>query len=438
MADETTQLILGDAAAVALGQPRKRRFFGRKTKQRERLTNCENCGVELAGEYCAKCGQHAIDYRRSLIRVLIDAADSFLNWDTKFLKSVGVLLVTPWRLTNDFNAGKRVRYVHPLRLYLLASIAFFLLARLVNLNGMKADKPMQLTPEDRAEIDSAVAKLSAPDSPLSPEQRAKIDAARARWMAPDPAEPPHKRAAFEKMITRLNRIADKETLKPKDINKIDVNLKVLDELDAQLGVKPPPAPPPPVDAVPESPNASAPTAAAPSPAPGAGPRIHFGTGTGEKKTPFESWLETRIKDKVGEDGTKATLFLETLRSNVPTMMLACVPLFAFVLKVLYVRQRRYYVEHLVYALHIHTFVYVAVVVITLLAMALQRIAPGLETVIVTLLSFVVFAQVFLSIRRVYRQGWFMSTFKFMLGGVAYLTVLATALTLTAFITLLLP
>jgi hypothetical protein len=61
--------------------------------------------------------------------VALDALDSFLNWDTKFLNSVGVLLLRPWRLTNDFNAGRRVRYVHPLRLYLLASIAFFLLAQ---------------------------------------------------------------------------------------------------------------------------------------------------------------------------------------------------------------------------------------------------------------------------------------------------------------------
>ena len=44
-----------------------------------------------------------------------------------------VLLTRPGKLTNDFNAGRRMRYMHPLRLYLLASIAFFLMARLINL-----------------------------------------------------------------------------------------------------------------------------------------------------------------------------------------------------------------------------------------------------------------------------------------------------------------
>jgi len=44
----------------------------------------------------------------------------------------------------------------------------------------------------------------------------------------------------------------------------------------------------------------------------------------------------------------------------------------------------------------------------------------------------------LSIRRVYRQGWFLSVFKFFLGGFAYLVVLFVALAATFFITIVLP
>ena len=114
MPDEPTDFIIGDAAADAFGQGRRGRgMFGRRKKpkkdDRPPLTHCENCQVPLTGEFCANCGQHAIDYRRSLIRVLIDAADSFFNWDTKFLQSIGILITRPWRLTNDFNAGRRAR-----------------------------------------------------------------------------------------------------------------------------------------------------------------------------------------------------------------------------------------------------------------------------------------------------------------------------------------
>ena len=122
-----------------------------------------------------QCGQHAIDYRRSLFRVLLDAADSFLNWDTKFLHSLNVLLLRPFQLTNDFNSGRRARYVHPLRLYLIASIIFFLLARAIN---WETPDSVDLTPQDRTELVTSLAKLTGPDSPLSPEQREKIEAAR--------------------------------------------------------------------------------------------------------------------------------------------------------------------------------------------------------------------------------------------------------------------
>ena len=47
-------------------------------------------------------------------------------------------------------------------------------------------------------------------------------------------------------------------------------------------------------------------------------------------------------------------------------------------------------------------------------------------------------QIFLSIRRVYRQGWFVSIFKFLFGGFVYLIVLVVALAVTFFVTIALP
>ena len=150
-------------------------------------------------------------------------------------------------------------------------------------------------------------------------------------------------------------------------------------------------------------------------------------------------MEQRIKDRIGEDGTNAKLFVETLRSNLSTMMLFCVPLFAFILKILYIRQKRFYIEHLVYALNIHAFFYIAVILVVLISIGLNRWIPGTPQVLLTLLlCLLVFVQIFLSIRRVYRQGWFMTTFKFAFGGLIYLFVLAFAVAATAFVTIALP
>ena len=432
MADETTQFILGDAAVDALDQPRKkRRFFGKGRKPVEPLTKCENCDTPLSGEYCSACGQHAIDYRRSLWRVGIDALDSFFNWDTKFLQTVGVLLLRPWRLTNDFNAGRRVRYVHPLRLYLLASIAFFLLAKLVNFDGFEDKRDIEITAEDRAEIDGAVAKLLAPESPLTPEQRTRVEAARQKLATPEAMpETPQARVLFNKGMTRLVGLSEKKEFKTKDIVRLETALGFVE------GVAPEPpgagagSTPPPADFIgPPNPRSTSKNY---------GPVIQFDNDNGKPKEPFEIWLEGRVKEKFGEDGTKAEIFLQTLRDNIPTMMLACVPLFAFVLQALYIRHGRYYVEHLVYALHIHTFVYVAVVVITVIGMGTMRVLPAVQPFLVFILSVAAAVQVFLSIRRVYKQGWIKTTLKFAVGGFVYLTVLSVAVAITAFITLIMP
>ena len=443
MADETTQFIVGDAAVDAVTTRRKRRFF-RSKKQRPPLTRCENCDTALTGEYCSQCGQHAIDYHRSLTRLAIDAADSLLNWDTKFLNTLVVLLLRPWRLTNDFNAGRRVRYVHPLRLYLLASIAFFLLAKLVHLNP---NDTIQLSADDRAQIATALSKLTGTESPLTPEQRSRIEAARARWAAPETIPDAKARAKLERAMMRLPRFAEKKQLTPKDAAKIEAALRRIEAAvpptppqapDAAAAASPPAITPPTAPAPPAMPQPSGSAAARARPRPA--PIIQFDsdeTGSGNN-SPFGKWLEERIKLKIGEDGTNAQLFLETLRNNIPTMMLFCIPLFALVLKILYVRQRRFYIEHLVYALHIHSFVYVAVIAISFVSIGLERSLAALQAPVTLLLSFTVAGLVFVSIRRVYRQGWTMTVLKFFVGAVAYLFVLIAAITATALVTLLLP
>ena len=376
MADEMTKLVLGDTAVSATEQPPvRKRFFGRRKTQRPPLTHCENCGAQLRGHWCAQCGQPAIDYRRSFWHVIADLLDEFLNWDSKFFATIGLLLVRPWKLTNQFLAGHRVRYVHPLRLYLLASILFFFAVN-YGAKGLHFE-PGKVSPKDRAELEA-------------------------------------------------------------DLKKEDLPPAAREELEALLRESPPPPAP--------SPQTTAPS---PSPAPrtdkqkqefgkvGERPFVVFDQA--KSTTPFESWIEARAKEKMGEHGTKMGLFIATLFSNLPYMMLCCIPLFAFVLKGLYLRRHIFYIDHLIYALHIHTFAYVGIMLIVLATIGLNRMAPGpIAGWIIALLWIAFIVQIFLSIRRVYRQGWFITIFKFFFGGLVYLIVIGAALAATFFITLVLP
>ncbi len=121
------------------------------------------------------------------------------------------------------------------------------------------------------------------------------------------------------------------------------------------------------------------------------------------------------------------------------MVLCCIPLFALVLKILYVFKRRYYIEHLIFALHTHAFVFLSTVIIIGIGFLLAWKAPSPFTPLVcTFLGFAVFIQLLLSIRRVYRQNWLATLFKFGLGSVIYVVMLSIAFAVTAVVTLLLP
>jgi len=378
MADEVTKLILGDTAISALEQPSsaRRRFFHRRKTQRPPLTHCENCGAQLRGHWCAQCGQPAIDYRRSFRHVIADLLDEFLNWDSKFFATIGLLLVRPWKLTNQFLAGHRVRYVHPLRLYLLASILFFFAVN-YGARGLHLE-PGKLGPKDRAELEADLKKEDLP-----PAAREKLETL-LREPSPSPEPSPSTNPSSPPSPPRT----DKQTQK---YGKI-----------------------------------------------GERPFVVFDSGA-KSSTPFERWFEARAKDKMGERGTKMGLFISTLFSNLPYMMLCCIPLFAFVLKILYLRRHIFYIDHLIYALHIHTFAYVGIMLIVLATIGLNRVVPGpIAGWIIALLWIAFVVQIFLSIRRVYRQGWFISIFKFFFGGLIYLIVLVAALAATFFVTLVLP
>jgi hypothetical protein len=439
MADEPEHYIVGDAVVDALEQPPKRRWLRRKKKSRRGdITHCENCGTALSGPWCAACGQQAIDYRRSLWRVLVDAADAFFDWDTKFLRTARALLFRPWRLTNEFNSGHRVRYAHPLRLYLLASIAFFLLVRLGNINP-DAPERTEFTAAQRTELAESIARLTGPETPLSPQQQARVETLLQQIRTPEAGADPLDRPRAARAVQRLSQFSKKQRFKTNDVVRIAATLNRIDEA---LTAPPPAAPTPPGSS--ETAPAASPVEPGAAPAAPSPPRrerqqfIVFSPEDPNKpRTAFQSWIEERVKEKIGEDGTKLQLFLSTLRDNIPTMMLFCIPLFALVLKFLYIRQRRFYIEHLVYAVHIHSFVYVATIVIALFAMAGEQWLPVYQPFVV-LLSLAVAVQVFLSIRYVYQQGWFFTTFKFLVGGIVYLFVLALALAVTAIVTFLMP
>jgi hypothetical protein len=105
-----------DAAPIARGQSSQ--------------TSCANCGAELRGPYCSACGQKATNLNLTLHDFLHDVTHELLHVDSKIVQSVRLLLTRPGFLTREWMAGRRARYVSPIRLYLIFSVMFFATAAL--------------------------------------------------------------------------------------------------------------------------------------------------------------------------------------------------------------------------------------------------------------------------------------------------------------------
>jgi hypothetical protein len=90
-------------------------------------TACQNCGTPLAGPYCASCGQRHEPHIHSVPHFVAEAAETLTHADSRLWRTVGYLLARPGRLTREFLAGRRARYLPPFRLYVVVSLLYFVL-----------------------------------------------------------------------------------------------------------------------------------------------------------------------------------------------------------------------------------------------------------------------------------------------------------------------
>jgi hypothetical protein len=100
--------------------------------------SCQNCGTALRGEFCHACGQSVHNPVRHAAHALEDIAESFWHLDGRVFQTLRDLLL-PGRVASRYLAGHRVRYVAPLRLFLVLSVLAFLVADFAMQSATHAD-----------------------------------------------------------------------------------------------------------------------------------------------------------------------------------------------------------------------------------------------------------------------------------------------------------
>lgn len=132
-------------------------------------------------------------------------------------------------------------------------------------------------------------------------------------------------------------------------------------------------------------------------------------------------LQTVCNRMFGEGGVGVSGFFDRLLESVPVGLFVLLPIMALVLKALYPLSKRFYVEHLLFVLNYHAFVFLALTTEVLLGRVGGLLpVPGWISGILGL-AIAVYVPVYLykAMRRVYGQGHLMTVPKFLLLMMAY-------------------
>ena len=316
------------------------------TATAETFADCPNCGHPRADRYCARCGQNDRDYKRSLPLMLGEFLRETFELDSRFLRTVKLMVLRPGELSAEFSRNRRASYSSPIRFYLFVSLVFFFVLSVSTDFRPSRERWAEADVElDRASEGADVERLKAM---LPAEQRRKID-----QILNFPGRPYPKIAIYQS----ANALAEAGD----DF--------VLDGFDRLLAVQA-------VDVMHEP-----------------------------------------------------VLAVERLVDNLPIAMFVTLPVYALLLAVFYRRRRRFYVEHLVFGIHVHT---VAFAVFTVLMLLPE--APAMDTV-GSLLTLGLLGYYYLALRRYYGDGFFLTAVKWWLSMVAYAVLLVPGFVLALFVTL---
>jgi hypothetical protein len=135
---------------------------------------CLNCGTPLSGPFCSSCGQRAVPQNPTVAELTNDAWQELSGYDGRIMATVRGLL-RPGQLTSTYLAGRRAHFLPPLRIYLIVSVLYFLIAaaaptvigeingREVRAGGLRVEvtDPRSgglMTGEDRAELQAQLAE----------------------------------------------------------------------------------------------------------------------------------------------------------------------------------------------------------------------------------------------------------------------------------------
>jgi hypothetical protein len=361
------------------------------TMREERLAGspaCLNCGTELKGPFCYYCGQPDRNFFRFFPALLRELMSDFLDLDSRFARTMKPLMFRPGRLTRDYLEGRRFRYTPPMRLYLFSSIAFFLLAAMLSSNAITTTNSQK------------AANNSETEQVMTEQERT------------------------EKIQEAMDQIPD----------------NVKEEFKLEMGALE-------IDGTPDGNHETMFDSG----------DISFNGEPWDKETNpvdiqwlpiwLNDWINNEVEkspDKANRINSNPNLIVEQVFDILPATMFVLLPFVALIFKFWYLFAKRFYVEHLIFALHNHAFLFVSLMLMLLLSVSEDILreygaifVADATTWLVITLSIWMPIYLLVSLRHVYQQNWFLTVLKFGAIGLSYLTLLGLTTSVVAILSFVL-
>ena len=360
--------------------------------------HCANCGTPLVGEFCHECGQSVHSVLKPMHHMAEETVETVLHIDGRIVDTLPPLFLKPGFLTLEYFSGRRVRYIAPFRLmFVLCLLCFFVLHLATSaVIEHSVERHQQQVLLDRgadfAQLDSAEDVRDLLDQKIN-----ALDAVQTfgddTMAAEATAAKQRLRAAANQRLTELHaqplppETGTAGTTKPHTGNSKLQSLHIawLPDFVNQ--------------------------------------RLH---AVGQHM--LDNWHAFRHGDATEREAAKDRM-VNGVFGKLPGAMLVLVPVFALLLKLFYVFKRRLYMEHLIVALHSQAFLFLWLLLCTLLAALAGWLEPHalwttyplnwLERILV------LWAPVYLLLmqKRIYRQGWPMTLLKYWCIGWCYFWLL---------------
>ena len=355
---------------------------------------CENCATPLQGHYCHACGQSTHSPVRHVGHAVEEVFESFWHLDGRIFRTVRDLFV-PGRIANRYLAGHRVRYVAPMRLFVILTLLTFFVAKFVVQDAMLGFDPDGMVQTTDTTRDLEQAQTVADVVAIRDAALADIAEARRITGALPGVSPRLDEADAEvrqRAQTRMAALPDTATP--------DASVAA-DTADAASdpGTTPPGTASSPADDATGAPRRDAPVAGGP---------------VGER---IERNLE-RLRDDPGA-------YARAVLGVAPTALFVLVPLFAVLLKLLYLFQRRLYLEHVVVGLYSHAALMLGLLLAFTCTLLAHWLAPHAAWAVQPLgwvrglLLWAMPLYLLLMQKRVYGQSWPWTLLKFAVIGQLY-------------------